>query len=91
MVLVRILKRKDASSVMIAVVLALIISSYLPSVLFELTNKLSGIDDSTYGAPVGDWKTIYLQPTILLLLQVVLLELFARVFIFLRSAWISQR
>ena len=91
MVLVKILKRKDASSVIVAIVLALIISSYLPSLLFELANKLAGVDRGTYGAPGGDWKSMYLHPTILLILEVLVLEIMARVFVFLRGLWIKNR
>jgi hypothetical protein len=90
MVLVKVLKRKDAASVLVAVVLALIISSYLPSLLFEVSSKISGVE-SLYGTSGGDWKNTYLQPTVLFILEVLLLEVLARIFIALRGAWIKNR
>lgn len=83
MVLTDILKRKDAASVLIAVVLALIIFQPLPDLVAELSATLSGTDDVL---PEADWRERYLQPVVSALLQIVLLEVVVRLFVALRGS-----
>lgn len=75
MVTYHILKRKDASSVVVAIVLAFIINQLLSVLTHELAYKLSMADDG-YGSMSGvGWQTAYLQPLISVVLQVLALEL----------------
>lgn len=74
MVLVKVLKRKDASSVMVAVLLALIISQALTSTTDRISSKIAGLGDHGGFGP-GDWKTQYLFPIVWAVVQIVILEI----------------
>lgn len=89
MVVVRVLKRKDAASVLVAIVLAIAVSTFLASVSIELSNKIAGVET---GLDVArEWQEVYLQPFILLLLQVVFLEVLAWIVIGLKDFWKSAK
>jgi hypothetical protein len=66
----KVLKRRDASSVVVAVVIGLILAQLLPSLTERLASVLSGVDVSV-GA---GWQDQYLQPVVNALLQLLLLE-----------------
>ena len=86
MVLVKILKRKDASSVVVAVVLAFIVSQLATSLTAELAARLSGVGDSQLFGAGGGWQVVYLQPVIWALLQILVLEVLAWIVVFVTSA-----
>lgn len=67
---IKVLKRKDASSVVVAVVIALIIYQMLPALTERLASIISGVD-----VPIGaGWQDQYLQPIVGAVLQLLLLE-----------------
>lgn len=78
MVLIKILKRRDASSVLVAILLAMIIMQPLTSLLAKPASIISGLSKDSYGygfgGPGGEWKTQYLFPIVWALLQIVALE-----------------
>lgn len=74
MLFIEVLKRKDASSVVVSIVLGLALVEFFSIITADLSSTLSGIDGST-----GSWQTLYLQPVISLVLKVVALELAIRV------------
>ncbi len=87
MVLVQILKRKDASSIVVAVVVAMIISQVL-GVMSNLAGWLSGLHNGQYPGysfPGSGWKGEYLYPFVLAILQLLLLEVLVRVYIWAAS------
>lgn len=67
---IKVLKRKDASSVVVAVVIALILYQVLPAMTERLAAVLSGVN-VTVGA---GWQDQYLQPAVSAVLQLLLLE-----------------
>ncbi|HEY5550227.1 MAG TPA: hypothetical protein VIK37_03475 [Candidatus Saccharimonadales bacterium] len=67
---IKVLKRKDASSVVVAVVVGLIIAQLLPALVGRLASVLSGVNV----APAGDWQEQYLVPVVNAVLQLLLLE-----------------
>ncbi|MEX1059203.1 MAG: hypothetical protein WEC17_02115 [Candidatus Saccharimonadales bacterium] len=67
---IKVLKRKDASSVVVAVVVGLIIAQLLPALMGRLASVLSGVDVG----PAGDWQEQYLVPVVNAALQLLLLE-----------------
>ena len=84
MTLVNILKRKDASSVMVAVVVAFIVSQPLLQVTSHLAGKISGLKDGQYfgySPPNVGWKGEYLYPVVSVILQLILLEILAWLYI----------
>ncbi len=96
MVLVKVLKRKDASSVLVAVALALLLTNFLSTVSFDLASRLtefvSGKESEYLNSQTSiGWDQIYLLPTFTLLVQVVILELVVRLVISLKSFWKSAK
>ena len=87
MTLVKILKRKDASSVLVAIALALIVSQTLPQVTGELAAIISGVNQDQYrfGGEGTDWQQMYLNPVVWAMLQVIALEILAWIVIFVGS------
>ena len=75
MLILKVLKRKDGSSVVVAVVLAFLLLTLLTSWSVELTSNISdtsGLFGSNgYG---GGWKNTYLNPAISTGVQIVILE-----------------
>jgi hypothetical protein len=89
MVLVKILKRKDAASVVAAVALGLAVSNFLSTVSSELSARLSGTYEDV-GVVTG-WQVTYLQPLVWLVLQVVFLEILSWVVLMVREFVVSNR
>ncbi len=80
MILVKILKRKDASSVVIAVLIAMILTQPLGEVTSHLAGTISNLNDGQYisfSMPGAGWKGEYLYPVVWVVLQLVLLEILA--------------
>jgi hypothetical protein len=85
MLLVKILKRKDASSVLVAVLMALIVWQPLTQETAKPAAKLLGLNNNqylSYSPPGGDWKSQYLFPVVWVIVQVIVLEILAWVYIF---------
>lgn len=71
----KVLKRRDAASVIVAVVIAMILWQMVSSVTNPLAGQLSGLSDGQYGAPFpGGWQSQYLQPIVWAALQFIVLE-----------------
>lgn len=83
MVLVQILKRKDGASLIVGVAMAAVLGQLLPTLTGNLASRLSGLDESQYGFSGQGWQTTYLKPVVWAILQVILLELLARLYIIL--------
>lgn len=84
MMLVKILRRKDAASVLVAVVLAMIISGPLTSIGGLWTNKIIGMDGDNsvpFGSGLG-WKNDYLFPVVWALLQIIMFEVLAWLYVY---------
>jgi flagellar biosynthesis protein FlhB len=92
MYVVKVLKRKDAASIAVAVAIAWIFVMWAPIMVGELSGMLSGVSDNQYmySAPGSDWKVTYLQPTILAILQFILLEVVLRIIIAFRNVLVRK-
>ncbi|MDQ3123736.1 MAG: hypothetical protein M3Q14_03590 [bacterium] len=88
MYIVKVLKRRDAASVVVAVVLAMILLPVLQSTTAYLASDLVGTN-SVFGA-APSWKELYLQPLVAALFQVVLLELGLRLMVALRAILVRR-
>jgi hypothetical protein len=94
MYVVKVLKRKDASSVVVAILLALMVSQMLMMVTNDLTTWLSGLKGEEgfgYGSFSGDWKVMYLQPLVSVIVQLVALEVLIRLIVMVRSAVVRKK
>ncbi len=67
---IKVLKRKDASSVIVAVVAALIITPLLTSLVGDLSRWISGQSTSGLG-----WKVQYLLPVVTAALSFIALDI----------------
>lgn len=80
MVLTKILKRRDAASVVVAVLVALILTQPIGQVTSHLAGKISQLKSGQYAGyafPGSGWKGEYLYPVVWAVLQLVLLEILA--------------
>jgi hypothetical protein len=84
MILVKVMKRKDAASVLVAIVIAMAVTQFLSIVTMQPAAKLAGLgqsgDGSFFSYPNG-WRGNYLQPAVTLLVQLVAFEVLAWVFV----------
>lgn len=94
MVLVKVLKRKDAASVVVAILIAMIVSQVLPMMTGKLASIISGLNDRqgafNYG-PGGGWQQQYLFPITWALLQLLVLEILCWVVIGLASMFKKKK
>lgn len=93
MYITKVLKRGDAASVVVAIVLAFIVISVLPNLVGDLTQILTGTEDGyvpgTY--PGMGWQEVYLMPVVSALLQVVVVELGLRLVVVFRSVLVRKK
>lgn len=87
MVLMQILKRKDASSVVVAIVLAMIINSLLMTTIGMWSMQLVTSQDS---GP-NQWNNIYLPAIVGAVLQLVALEVLCWVYVWLNSIFKNNK
>ena len=78
MVIIRFLKRRDASSVVVAVALALIAANLASAFTADLASRVSGLGSSY----VSDWKSVYIYPAVWALLQFIFLEMLGWLYVF---------
>lgn len=82
MVLVKMLRRHDASSVVVAVLLALIITQPLASTTGRLASRIAGLGgNGGFGGYGPGWKSEYLFPVVWAIVQIIVLEILAWVYI----------
>lgn len=80
MVVVRVLQRKDAASLVVAIAAGLVVANFISSVSSHLAAVLSGVEaDATFADD-------YWHPFVSLVLQLVALELLTRLAIAVRGA-----
>lgn len=87
MYVIKVLKRKDASSVVVAIALALIAYQMLPALTSDLATYLSGIETDS----VTEWRESVVFPLVNGLLQVILLEAIVRLVVHIRPLFVSKK
>lgn len=87
MYIVKVLKRRDAASIVVAVVLAFVLSNVVTVLTSDLATYLSGID--TVGGT--EWRENVVRPLIAAILQVVLLEAVLRLAVYLRPYFVQRK
>lgn len=88
MVLVKVLKRRDAASVLVAILVAMVLSPLLMAWTGHLAGVLSGLQNGQYmgyAAPGSGWKVEYLNPFVLVVLELLLLEVLIRLYVLVAS------
>ena len=93
MVFIKILQRKDAASVVIAIALGLALAQFISAVASDLSSVLSVVinNELSFKTPIYDWRTSLFNPAMLLALQVVVLELLLRIVTVFRRLVIKMK
>lgn len=89
----KVLKRKDAASLSIAVVMALAFTNFLGSVSARPAGQLLGLNDGAYASysyPGSGFKGTYVYPLVVLLLQLLFLEISVRLIVWLRPLVVGK-
>jgi hypothetical protein len=85
MYLVKVLKRGDAASLIVAILVALVVTQPLGEVTTRLAAKITNLNNGQYfgyAAPGSGWKGEYLYPVVWAVLQLLVLELLIRLYVF---------
>ncbi len=85
--IIKILKRRDASSVVVAVVLAIILAGVLPVVTSDLATYLAGIET----AQATEWRGNVVRPLISAALQIIVFEAFLRLVVLVRPYFVRKK
>lgn len=88
MYIVKILKRKDGASVVVAVVLAFVLVYVLTAVTHDLATYLSGIEAT---ATPDQWRENVVRPVMAALLQVIVLEAILRLVVHIRPYFVRKK
>lgn len=94
MYITKVLKRKDASSVIVAVVLAFSFINFLSAVSARPAGQLLGLDDGTYASysfPGSGFKGTYLYPLVSFLIQLVLVEIAIAFVVWVRPYFVRKK
>jgi hypothetical protein len=71
MLLVKILKRKDASSIIVAIVIGSVLLQFVETITNRWATKLAHVN---YGPQYFHWKEDYLLPVVWFVLELIVLE-----------------
>ena len=76
MVFIKLLKRRDGSSAVVAVALGFIVASFLISITTSLASRLSVPHSAR-----TDWHTAYLLPVVQFVLELIALEILTWIYV----------
>ena len=80
MVLVKMLKRRDGSSVVVAVAVGLVLYFLLNNLSAPLASKVT-----SHPISVANWKDQYLYPLVLAVIELVILEILGWIYIWVNA------
>lgn len=81
----KVLRRGDAASVVVAVVLGMALAQFTQALAGNLSGPLSGLNDGQYytmSPPGVGWRGEYLQPLVALALELIVLEALLWIYVF---------
>ncbi len=85
MVIVKVLKRKDASALVVGVVTALLVVTFITQILVDLTQRISAWGSN--GQYTGQsWRVAYLSPAVAFILGLIALEILIRIYIMIHDS-----
>ncbi len=76
--IVKVLKRKDAASVVVAIVVAMVLYQLVNQLTGKAAGELIGLKEGeflSYSPPGAGWKILYLHPVVSAALQLLALEI----------------
>ena len=86
MVTIKVLKRRDAASLIVGVAMALIGAAVITSLSSSISTSLVSVGDATPSFSEG-----YILPLISFVLQMIMLEVSLRAIIFLRATYLKSQ
>ena len=89
MAIIKVLKRKDAASVIVAIVIGFGLAQMLSVVTARPAGMLLGLEDGhyiSYSFPGGSWVGTYALPVLTFVLQLVVLEALIRLYSLVHQA-----
>lgn len=85
MVIVRVLKRKDGAALVVGVVTAVLVVTFISQIIADLTQRISAWgSDSQYAGQ--NWRVAYLTPFVAFILGLAALEILIRIYIMLHDS-----
>ena len=87
----KVLKRKDAPSVSIAVVMAIAFTYFLAAVSSQPAVRLAGLGNNPNYRNSMNWQESYLVPFMTLVVELVLLEISVRLIVWLRPLAVRKK
>ena len=84
MYLIRVLKRRDAASVIVAIVVAMVLMQFVLPITGRLSSWIVGSHNGPYfgfAGPGGGWKDEYLFPLVAAVVQLLALEVLIWVYV----------
>ena len=88
MILVRVLQRRDAASIVVAVAAGLVLANYLGALSYTLSSALIGQNG---GGPSGiEWRQAYLIPLMAMIVSFVGLEILANIVVVMRKLLVGK-
>lgn len=94
MYIIKVLKRRDAASVIIAIWIALSLNMLVSLPTYRLANWVAGIGTSNYNGMYGPsqgWRNEYLNPVVSFVLQIIVLEILIRLFVWVHPMFVRKR
>ncbi len=88
MYITKVLKRKDAASLVVAIWLAMSLMQLTSLPTLRITSWITGLGAHNWqgmygGGPGSDWRTEYLAPVVSFIVQVIALEILIRLYVML--------
>lgn len=91
--IVKVLKRKDGATVVVAVALGFAIANFMINITTQMSSRLvdrMGAGPTPY-SPIGDWRREYLMPFLALLFAIVTLELLIWIYVGLHNLVVNSK
>jgi len=85
--IIKVLKRKDGATLVVAIALGFIVGNFISTVGYPLASKLAyvGQTDQAQGSGPG-WRFDYLIPTLTLIAGIIILELLIWIYVWIHGA-----
>lgn len=83
--IVKVLKRKDAASVVVAIVVGMAVYQLVSTITAKLAGQVSGLEDGqyvSYSYPGATWQGTYLFPVVSAAFQLIALEIAIWLYVF---------
>ncbi len=95
MYIIKVLKRKDAASIIVAIWIAMSLNQIIFLPTLRLSNWVTGLGDKNYsnmyGGVNGGWRNEFLNPVVSFVVQILLLEILIRLFVIVHPWFVRKK